>query len=78
LTSIDRNRSVFELETQALIHHEYNKDEGMNFIPLKNNLTYRGNSIRGNNTNNSSINYPDVDYRIYNTIQSGTNQEKGT
>lgn len=78
LTSIDRNRSVFELETQALIHHEYNRDEGMNFIPLKNNLTYRGNSIRGNNTNNSSINYPDVDYRIYNTIQSGTNQEKGS
>jgi hypothetical protein len=40
-------------------------------------LTYKGNSIRGNNTNQSTSNYPDVDYRTYTSIQSGTNQEKG-
>jgi hypothetical protein len=61
-----------------LIHHEYNNENGFNFVPLKTNLSYKGNSIRGNNTNQSDLNYPDVDYRIYNTIQSGTNQEKGT
>ena len=40
-------------------------------------MTYKGNSIRGNNTNQSTSNYPDVDYRTYTSIQSGTNQEKG-
>lgn len=77
VSRIDRDRSAFELKTQALLHHEYNKDQGINFIPLKNNLTYKGNSIRGNNTNQSTSNYPDVDYRTYTSIQSGTNQEKG-
>jgi hypothetical protein len=65
------------LKTQALIHHQYNKDGGFNFIPLKNNLTYKGNSVRGNNTNYSDDNYPDVDYRTYTSINSGLNQEKG-
>jgi hypothetical protein len=44
---------------------------------LKNNLTYKGNSVRGNNTNYSDDNYPDVDYRTYTSINSGLNQEKG-
>ena len=26
VSRIDRNRSAFELKTQALLHHEYNKD----------------------------------------------------
>lgn len=78
ISSIDRSRSVFNLQTQALIHHEYNKDEGFNFIPLKNNLTYKGNSVSGNNTNQSDIYTPDVDYRTYTTINSGVNQERGT
>jgi hypothetical protein len=65
------------LESQALIHHQYNRDGGFNFIPLKTNLTYKGNSVRGNNTNYSDDNYPDVDYRTYTAINSGLNQEKG-
>ena len=77
ISSIDRNKSAFGLKTQALLHHEYNKEDGINFIPLKNNLTYKGNSIRGNYMNESVINYPDVDYRTYNSIHSGIAQEKG-
>jgi hypothetical protein len=77
ISSIDRNKSAFGLKTQALLHHEYNKEDGINFIPLKNNLTYKGNSIRGNYMNESVINYPDVDYRTYNSINSGIAQEKG-
>lgn len=78
VSSIDRARSAFNLQTQALLHHEYNKQDGINFIPLKNNLTYKGNSVSGNNTNQSDIYTPDVDYRNYTTINSGHNQEKGT
>lgn len=77
IASVDKGRSSQNLKTQALIHHQYNKDGGFNFIPLKNNLTYKGNSVRGNNTNYSDDNYPDVDYRTYTSINSGLNQEKG-
>ena len=77
ISSIDKSKSAFELKTQSLLHHQYNKEQGINFIPLKNNLTYKGNSIRGNYMNESFINYPDVDYRTYNAIHSGINQEKG-
>lgn len=78
ISSIEKRKSAFNLQTQALIHHEYNRDDGFNFIPLKNNLTYKGNSVRGNNTIMSGANYPDVDYRTYNTINSGIKQERGT
>ena len=77
ISSIDVDRSAMNLETQAIIHHQYNKDDGFNFIPLKNNLTYKCNSVRGNNSNISDDNYPDVDYRTYTGINSGLNQEKG-
>ena len=77
ISAIDRDRSAFQLKSQALLHHEYNKEDGFNFIPLKNNYTYKGNSIRGNNTNISNSNYPDVDYRTYTSINSGYNQQFG-
>lgn len=77
ISSIDPKKSAYNLTTQALIHHEYNKDQGFNFIPLKNTQTYKGNSIRGNNMTLSDQNYPDVDYRTYTTINSGLKQEKG-
>ena len=77
ISSIDPKKSAYNLTTQALIHHEYNKDQGFNFVPLKNTQTYKGNSIRGNNMTLSDQNYPDVDYRTYTTINSGLKQEKG-
>ena len=78
ISSIDAKRSAYNLTTQALIHHQYNKEEGFNFIPLKNNQTYKGNRIRGNNMTYSNQYYPDVDFRTYTSINSGFNQEKGT
>lgn len=77
ISSINKEKSAFNLETQAIIHHQYNKEDGFNFIPLKNNLSYKGNTIRGNYTNDSNYDYPDVDFRVYTGIQSGLNQEKG-
>ena len=74
ISAINRDKSAFQLKSQALLHHEYNKEDGINFIPLKNNFTYKGNSVRGNNTNISNSNYPDVDYRTYTSINSGYNQ----
>jgi hypothetical protein len=73
ISSINAEKSAFNLETQALIHHQYNKEDGFNFIPLKNNLSYKGNTIRGNYMNQSDDNYPDADFRTYTSIQSGLN-----
>lgn len=77
ISSINAKKSAYNLQTQALIHHQYNKDKGFNFVPLKTNQTYKGNTIRGNNMTYSDQFYPDVDYRTYTSIQSGLNQEKG-
>lgn len=75
--SIDTYYSQFNLKNQVLFHHEYNTDNSINFIPLKNHLTYKGSSIRGNNTTISSLKYADVNFRKYNAINSGYNQELG-
>lgn len=77
ITSIDTKRSAFNLTSQALLHHQYNKEEGMNFVPLKNNKNYQGGAGRGNNLSISVDEYPDVNYRSYNSIHSGINQEYG-
>lgn len=77
ISSINDRKSAYNLETQALIHHQYNKEDGFNFIPLKNNLSYKGNTIRGNYMNQSDSRYPDVDFRTYTGIHTGLNQEKG-
>ena len=77
ISSVNERKSAYNLETQALIHHQYNKEDGFNFIPLKNNLSYKGNTIRGNYMNVSDKRYPDVDFRTYTGIHSGLNQEKG-
>lgn len=49
----------------------------MNFVPLKNNLSYKGNVINGSYLNVSYPNKADVNFRTYTSIQSGFNQEKG-
>lgn len=77
ISSINIDKSATELETQSIIHHQYNKENGFNFIPLKNNLSYKGNTIRGANLVMSDFNYPDVDFRTYSALHTGFNQEKG-
>lgn len=77
ITAIDRNRSAFHLPSQVLLHHQYNKEGGMNFVPLKNNANYQGGHSRGSNLTDSPEDYPDVNYRQYNSIHSGINQEYG-
>ena len=77
IDSVDTVRSNFSLSTQALLHHQYNADGGVNFIPLKNNTTYNGNTIRGDNFSFSSKEAPDVNFRCYTNIHSGLNQERG-
>lgn len=77
IDSIDRAKSAFTLDSQMLFHHQYNTDEGINFVPLKNHITYKGNSVRGNNLSMGSRDYPDVNYRNYNAINTTKNQELG-
>lgn len=77
INSINSEKSAFNLETQTLFHHQYNSEDTINFIPLKNNISYKGNTIRGNNLSISDNNYPDVDFRNYTTINSGLKQERG-
>ena len=76
-------KSKMDLESQFLIHHEYSdEDNNVNLIPLKNNLTYQGTVTNGSNlvasNNGKRIISPIVDYRNYTTINSGTNQERGS
>lgn len=77
ITAINRGMSAFHLQAQALLHHQYNADGGMNFIPLKSNANYQGGHARGSNLTISTQHYPDVSYRDYNMIHSGINQERG-
>lgn len=77
ISSVNSEKSSFNLQSQALIHHQYNKEDGMNFVPLKNNLSYKGNVINGSYLNVSYPNKADVNFRTYTSIQSGFNQEKG-
>ena len=77
ISSINADKSAMNLSTQSVIHHQYNKEDGFNFIPLKNNLSYRGNTIRGANLVMSDFDYPDVDFRTYSSLHTGFNQEKG-
>lgn len=82
IDAINDDKSVFDLETQFLIHHEYSDpDNKVNFIPLKNNFSYQGVSVNGNNlvqsSNGKIIETPLVDFRNYTTINSGYNQERG-
>ena len=77
ITAINRANSAFFIKSQALLHHQYNKDSGINFVPLKNNQTYQGQYTRGDNLTISYEEYPDVNYRNYTNIQSGLNQEHG-
>lgn len=83
LNTIDVDRSKTDLETQFLIHSEYaDENNSVNLVPLKNNLTYQGSITNGGVleiTNNAkAIESPQVDYRNYATINSGTNQETGS
>lgn len=77
ISSINTRKSAFYLNSQSLLHHQYNKDDGINFVPLKNNANYKGTYSRGDNLTISSLDYPDVDYRTYTTIHSGINEEEG-
>lgn len=77
ITAINRDTSAFYIKGQAMFHHQYNKDSGINFVPLKSNLTYQGQYSRGDNLTLSYEEYPDVNYRDYTSIHSGVNQERG-
>jgi hypothetical protein len=80
IDAIDKNRTAKNLESQFLVHHEYNDgNDNINLIPLKNNLTYQGTVTNAGNltqsTNGKLIVEPQVDLRNYTTLNTGTNQE---
>lgn len=81
VTLIDDSHSDFHLPGQFLVHHEYNDEESINLIPLKNNLSYQGNIINAGNLSQTTADNlsdkPYVNLRTYTTINSGDNQELG-
>lgn len=81
VTLIDNSHSDFHLPGQFLVHHEYNDEESVNLIPLKNNLSYQGNVINAGNLSQTTADLlddkPYVNLRTYSTINSGDNQELG-
>ena len=83
INGINSSISSNSEESQFIIHHEYSNDEDtVNFIPLKNTLTYQGTVTNGSNltisSNGKFIGSPLVNYRNYSNINSGCNQELGT
>lgn len=76
---INSENSYWDLATQVLLHHEYNNDNGINIIPLKNTVSYQGNTILGHYVNNRYNNDGTAtDFRTYKSLNTGFNQEKGT
>lgn len=78
---INASRSAFDLDGQFLVHHEYHTDNDINIIPLKNNLTYQGSLVNGNNLVKTTDGFynenPAVDFKTYTGLHSGINQEYG-
>lgn len=83
INSINNSSSSYDLESQFIIHHEYSDENDLvNFIPLKNHLTYQGTVTNGTtntiSTNGKFIERPLVDFRNYTFLHTGNNQETGT
>ena len=83
LTNINVEKSGLNLDSQCLYHWEYNNiDENysttLDIIPLKNHISPNNNVIRGDYMTNIDINKPNVDFREYTTIETGTEQEFGS
>lgn len=72
LGGINETKTILGAYNQMLIHHEYNTNDQFNFIPLKNNITYQGNTIKG-----AFHSKDNISYRLYNSISSGFHQERG-
>lgn len=76
---LDWNRSVTNLRNNFLLNQEYynlnSKDYSLpvNILTLKNQLNITNNQGRGN----VFIDKPEVDYRTYQTLAAGGNQERG-
>lgn len=83
ISAIDKSKSVFDLENQFIIHHEYSDEDDMvNLIPLKNNLTYQGTATKSNrfylSDDGKMTEEVRVNYRDYTNLNTGINQEFGS
>lgn len=79
---INSVKSEFNIESQCLFHLQYNNinnkfNTTLNIIPLKNNISPKNNVIRGDYLQTGNKNDPNVDFREYTTIETGSNQEFG-
>lgn len=80
---VDLERSLTNIDSQCLFHIQYNNiDEDfastVNIIPLKNHMSSMDNAIRGDYMNNTEQNIPNIDFREYTTLRTGSNQEFGS
>lgn len=80
--TINSLKSAFNMENQCLYHMEYNnidKDYSttLDIIPLKNHISPQNFAIRGDYMLNGNIYEPNVNFREYTTLETGTDQEFG-
>ena len=80
--NVNVEKSAYNLESQCLFHLQYNNIDDkfsttLNIIPLKNHLSPKNFGIRGDYLNTGTNNDPNVDFREYTSLETGTNQEFG-
>lgn len=80
--NVNVEKSAYNLESQCLFHLQYNNIDDkfsttLNIIPLKNHLSPKNFAIRGDYLNTGTNNDPNVDFREYTSLETGTNQEFG-
>lgn len=79
---VNIDKSAYDLESQCLFHLQYNNIDDnfnttLNIIPLKNNISPENFVLRGDYMKTGSNNDPNVDFREYTTLETGSNQEFG-
>lgn len=81
--NVNLDKSAFNLDSQCLFHFQYNNIDKeytvpINFIPLKNHLSIQNRAIRGDYMDNTEVNKPNINFREYTSLETGSNQEFGT
>lgn len=81
--NVNIDKSSYDIESQCLFHLQYNNIDDkfnttLNIIPLKNNISPENFVLRGDYMKNESNDTPNVDYREYTTLETGSNQEFGS
>lgn len=82
ITHLNMTKSSFYNDTQCMLHFQYNNiDENYttdtDIVPLKNHVSYKNYLIRGDYMDMPDSYRPNVNFREYTTLDTGSDQEFG-